>query len=103
MGKSSQLLLFVRFKSSLSTEELTRRCKERLPSFRALDGLLQKYYVHDPQSGEWGGVYIWESQAALEAYRGSELCHSIADAYQVIGAPRIEVCMIAEYLRPTEQ
>jgi hypothetical protein len=94
------VLLIVRFKSSLAPDELEKRYKERLPEFRALPGLLQKYYLYDPSSNEWGGLYIWDSQESLDKYMESDLRKSIPDVYQVVGAPRIETTNVIEILRP---
>ena len=93
------VLLIVKFKSSLTVDELERRYKERLPEFRALPGLLQKYYLHDPSSDEWGGLYLWDSHESLEAYKASDLCKSIPEAYQIVGTPRIETVTVFDVLR----
>ena len=50
--KSPSLILLVRFRSSLSLEEVARIMEERAPEFRALTGLQQKYYLHDAETGE---------------------------------------------------
>ena len=39
------LVQIIRLKSKLPEKELLIRAKEREPSFKALSGLLQKYYV----------------------------------------------------------
>jgi hypothetical protein len=93
------VLLTVRFKTSLSPDELKRRYKERLPEFRALPGLLQKYYLYDPSSDEWGGFYLWDSQASLDDYVKSDLRKSIPETYQIVGAPRIETATVIDILR----
>jgi hypothetical protein len=95
-----KVLLIVRFKSSLTPDELERRYKERLPEFRALRGLVQKYYLYDPSSDEWGGFYLWDSQASLDKYVASDLRKSIPEAYQVVGAPRVETATVVDILRP---
>jgi hypothetical protein len=94
------ILLIVRFKSSLPPEELVRRYKERLPEFQALPGLIQKYYLHDPSTDEWGGLYLWDSQESLDEYLASDLRRSIPETYQVVGAPRVETVNVIESLRP---
>ena len=93
-----KLLLTVRFKTSLPQDELEARYKKRMPLFREVPGLLQKYYYHDPANDEWGGVYLWESGAHLEAYKNSDLRKSIAEAYQIVGTPRIEVIKVVDVL-----
>lgn len=93
------LLLLVRFRSSLSLDEVMRVAEERFPQFQALAGLQQKYYIQDVESGEFGGLYLWESPEALAEYRDSELRASIAAAYQVEGEPRVEVYRVVKPLR----
>ena len=52
------IMLIVRgLKSNLAREELERRYKERLPEFRKVKGLIQKYYSYDESTGEWAGIY----------------------------------------------
>ena len=84
-------VLSVKFKSALSHDEAMRVVKERLPQFRALPGLIQKYYGHEKETGEYTGIYLWDSEESLREYRASELARSIPEAYQVVGKPRIEV------------
>jgi len=93
------LTLLVRFKSRLTFEEVMNVMEERAPEFRALTGLHQKYYLQDADSGEFAGLYLWESQEALASYRESELRASIAEAYQADGEPRVEVCRVIKTLR----
>ena len=48
------IMLIVRgLKSELAREEFERRYKERLPQFRDVTGLIQKYYSYDESNGEW--------------------------------------------------
>ena len=93
------LIVMVRFRSTLSMQEVTRVMEERAPEFRALDGLLQKYYVHDPATGEIGGVYLWESAEAFDAYARSELRATIGASYQTEGEPQVEVLEVLMPLR----
>ena len=95
-----EVLFIVRFKTTLPPDELERRYKERLPEFRALPGLLQKYYLHDPSSNEWGGFYLWDSQESLDEYIASDLRKSIPETYQIVGTPRIETTTVIDILRP---
>ena len=72
---------------------------ERAPEFRALPGLLQKYYLQDPVTGELCGAYLWRSKEDFEAYRTSELRASIGKAYQVEGEPQVQVLRMLMPLR----
>ena len=90
----------VKFKSALSEAEVQRVMEERAPQFRALPGLLQKYYLRDNQTGEVGAVYIWDSEESLHAYRQSDLARTIASAYKAVEQPRVEIFETVLILRP---
>lgn len=89
----------VRLRSELGHDEIVEIMKARAPEFRALEGLEQKYYLHDPETGEYGGFYVWRSADDVKQYRESELAASIAAAYQGVGAPEITVYEIIMPLR----
>lgn len=92
-------VLFVKFKSDLPEDQVRKTMDERAPQFRALPGLVQKYYVRDPDTGEYAGIYLWESEAAMNEFRDSELARSIPGAYEVAGTPRIEAFEVLFPLR----
>jgi len=94
-----EIVVQIKFKSALSFEELQRVADERIESFRALTGLTQKYYYQIPQTGEVGGVYVWETKEDFAAYRASDLRASIAEAYQVTGEPEVQVMEVFRLLR----
>lgn len=93
------LILLVRFQSCLSLEQVNRVAEERIDKFRELEGLEQKYYVQDQETGEYAGLYLWRAAEDLAEYRDSELRASIAEAYQVVGEPRVEVYRVMRILR----
>lgn len=88
-NEEGHIMLMVRIKTNIGHEELVRRAHEREPQFAALPGLIQKYYIKINEN-EFGGVYIWESEEALAAYRKSELAATIAQAYGATEPPTIE-------------
>lgn len=92
-------VLLVRLRSSLPRDEVIKIMHERMPEFRAIEGLQQKYYLEDPESGEYAGLYFWRSPADLAEFSESGLRASIAAAYGVEGAPRVEVYSILTPLR----
>lgn len=73
----------VRFKSGLPATEVLELYRSRLPQYREVPGLIQKYYLHYTETDEHGAVYLWESREALEIFRTSELGGSIGQVYQV--------------------
>lgn len=85
------VIQIVTFESELSEEGVLAVAQERIESFRALPGLIQKYYVKLPSPNSYGGVYIWDSMESLSAYRDSDLASSIPAAYKVRGTPQVEI------------
>jgi heme-degrading monooxygenase HmoA len=91
--------VLVRLRSELDHDEIVEIMNARAPEFRALEGLEQKYYLHDPETGEYGGFYVWRSADDVRQYRESELAASIAAAYRGVGAPQVTVFEIVMPLR----
>lgn len=85
------IIQFVSFELALSEEEVAAVTEERVEQFRALPGLVQKYYVKLRRPNHYGGVYVWDSEESMSAYRESELATSIPAAYETVGTPRVEV------------
>lgn len=95
------VLQFVKLRTSLSHEDLMRTARERAPEFRAIDGLVQKYYVRMDATGQVGGVYLWDSAESMAAFRESKLAKTIAEAYQVVEPPEVEIAEVLFPLRET--
>lgn len=89
----------VKLKSGLSEEELLVIAKDRASRFRAIPGLIQKYYVRLSEPGVYGGVYVWDSRESMQAYIKSDLAATIAQAYKGIGAPNVEISEVLFQLR----
>ena len=87
----NMIVQIIRLNSTLTEEELLKKAREREPGFKAIPGLLQKYYVKMREPGQYGGIYIWDSAESLKAYRESDLAKSIPNAYEIAGTPDIEV------------
>ena len=92
-------ILFVRVKSQLDEQELERRVIERRPRFHEVPGLVQKIYGRDAATGDVCGIYFFENQAALAAFRETELAKSIPDAYEATDVRR-EVYEVLYPLHP---
>jgi hypothetical protein len=92
-------ILFVRATSDLEANDLERRLLERRPRFLEVPGLLQKIYGRDKSTGAVCGIYFFESQTALDAFRETELAKTIPTAYEVVEF-RPEVYELLYPLRP---
>ena len=53
-------------------------CDELAGAFAALPGLISKHWLADEENNTYGGVYIWETRDAYEAYLNSELFSGVA-------------------------
>jgi heme-degrading monooxygenase HmoA len=94
------IVQLVRFKSGLSEENVLETYQARVPRYRTLKGLIQKYYLRFPTTGEYGAVYVWESEEAMKEFRESELGRTISTAYQVQGVADAETAEVVLLLRP---
>jgi len=75
-------ILYVRVKSDLDPQELAQRMLERRPRFSEVPGLVQKIYGHNEATGDYCGIYFFEDNASLAAFRESELAKTIPSAYE---------------------
>lgn len=99
MSQPTIMLIVRGLKSKLPYEEMEKRYKERLPAFREVKGLVQKYYAYDAAKKEWAGIYFWESEEALAAYLESDLRKTIPSAYELTDPPIVERFPIVDVLR----
>lgn len=97
--RQPSLVVLVKFRSKLSLEEVISVMDRRADDFRALKGLQQKYYLQEPATQEYGGLYLWESAEDFTAYQDSQLRATIAEVYQTQGEPRIEVFDVLSAVR----
>ena len=81
----------VKLRSGHPHEEVYRLTDERSPAFRHVPDLLQKYFCRERATGEYAGVYLWDSEESLCRYRQSDLARNTGAAYKVEGQPLVEV------------
>ena len=96
------IVSLVRFKSRLSDNAVQATFEERADLYRNVPGLAEKIYLRFRESGEFGAVYVWDSEKALMDFRESELARTIPAAYQVEEAPLAEladVCLVIQSAR----
>ena len=85
------IVQFVQFETSLPGAEVLAVAEERLPQFRAIPSLVQKYYLKLDKPNHYGGFYIWDSPKALAEFRDSELAKTIPSAYKIVGRPDVGI------------
>ena len=92
-------MLLVKFHAELDNAQVRRFLEERLPQFRAVPGLIQKYYARESATGDYVGLYLFDTEESLLQYRSSDLARSIPAVYQLIGSPRVEMLELLFKLR----
>jgi len=73
---------FITYESALDVAEVESLFRERAGKYREMEGLLQKFYLHDEESGRVGGIYVFESAASLDGLFESDVHASLRDAYE---------------------
>jgi len=85
------IIQFVQFETALSEQEVRQVAEDRADQFRAITGLVQKYYLKLDKPNHYGGFYIWDSEQSLAEFRKSDLARTIPSAYAVVGTPDIDI------------
>lgn len=93
------LLQTVKFETTLSEEEVLSRADARADAYRAVPGLLQKYYVKLDEPNHYCGMLLWESEEAMGAFCETELFKTVPATYGVQEAPSVEVTRVFQVLR----
>src|SRR6266581_9279626 len=57
----------------LTDAEFRSMANEVAPAFASVPGLLGKIWLADVAKNTYGGVYIWQDAAAMQAYLASDL------------------------------
>lgn len=93
MEKSSEIgfVQIVRFKSTLPDSIVFGVIEKRKVEFLKVPGLVQKYYLRDPKTMDFCGVYLWASEQDFLEFKKTDLAKSSAQAYQIDGQARVEL------------
>ena len=97
----AMVIHIVRFRSTLSDERIAELFQGRASGVPRGPGLLQKYYLRF-RSGEHGGIYVWESEAAMEEFMASWLARSICDVYRVEESVKDVADVVLAFVPPTQ-
>jgi heme-degrading monooxygenase HmoA len=58
---------------NMTDTEFRSMANEVAPAFASVPGLLSKIWIADAGKNTYGGVYIWQDAAAMQAYLASDL------------------------------
>ena len=80
-------------KEQVPEQEMKKMLAQLVEVYKKVPGLKQKYFVSDPKTGEAGGIYAFESQAALDKYLKSDVWKNVV-LDNAKGKPKIEKFVI---------
>ena len=66
--------------ASISLEDCAAHFRKIAPGFRAVPGLVRKQFIY-AKDGWAGGVYLWQSRTAAEAFYGGPWRDGIRERY----------------------
>jgi len=92
-------VVLILFKSNLPKDKVIKNFEARADLYRAVPGLVQKYYIHDDSTGHFGGIHIFDTLEAAEAFMGSDLVKSIGNAQNSHERPTVRLLHIDLVLR----
>jgi heme-degrading monooxygenase HmoA len=93
-GGNTMEVVFILFKSTLPKDQVIKNFEARADLYRAVPGLVQKYYVHDDATGHFGGIHIFDSMESAEAFMRSDLVKSIGNAQNSQEPPTVRLLHI---------
>ena len=65
----------------ITLEEATRAFESTAPKYQGVRGLVRKYYLRSEDGRRAGGVYLWETRSAAEAFYDSEWASRVKQVY----------------------
>jgi heme-degrading monooxygenase HmoA len=89
------IVSLVRLQSKLSDDGVQAIFEERADRYRGVEGLVEKLYLRFRETGEFGAVYVWDSEEDLIRFKESDLARSIPEAYKVEGPPAFEIADVS--------
>ena len=57
-----------------------RRAAQLAPTFAAMPDLLSKVWLSDAETNTYGGAYLWQDRASLDAYLAGPVFGALAEA-----------------------
>lgn len=85
----------------MSDDQFRALSEELAPAFADLPGLIAKVWLADPLTNTYGGVYMWASSAAHEAFLTSELFNAVAGHPNFINVTSRSFCVLEAPSRVT--
>ena len=72
-------ILVINFTADATPEQFDALAHEDAPIFAGIEGLAHKYFIYNHQEKTYGGVYMFENKASLDAYMSGEIYKSVLE------------------------
>jgi hypothetical protein len=72
-------ILVINFNADATPEQFDALVQQDAPIFAEIDGLAHKHFIFNHQEKTYGGVYMFETKAALEAYMAGDIYKSVLE------------------------
>jgi len=87
--------------SGMAVTEFHQLCHSLAGTWAEIPGLVSKVWIENVETNTYGGIYTWESRAAMEAYLRSELFQAVASNPQFSNAASHDFAVIESPTRIT--
>lgn len=65
--------------NGMTPAEYAHLCEDKLTAvFENMPGLVSKAWLSNPDTNTFGGVYLWQDQASLDAYEATPVFQSLS-------------------------
>ena len=72
-------ILVINFTADATPEQFDALVQQDAPIFADVEGLIHKYFLSNFEEKTFGGVYMFETQKALDAYMSGDIYKSIIE------------------------
>ena len=72
-------ILVINFTADATPEQFDALAHEDAPIFAGIEGLVHKHFIYNHQEKTYGGVYMFENKAALDAYMSGDIYKSVLE------------------------
>jgi hypothetical protein len=77
--------------NGVTREQYLEMCSDLAPRFSAVPGLQAKFWIGDPGSGTYGGVYVWGDRTSMEDFLESELFEGTSRLFTAVASEDYEL------------
>ncbi len=89
--------------AGLQHDDYAAHCAAVAPQFTQIDGLRAKAWIADARTNTYGGIYAWESEAAMEAYVNGPVFGALRSNPQIAAVSSRDFAVLDQPTRITQR